>query len=73
MSMSASHDEANAPTGPGLLESVWQYRWLVITATVVAALVGFGASFLQTTLYQGEARLLLADPSATAVFDEGGR
>jgi Mrp family chromosome partitioning ATPase/capsular polysaccharide biosynthesis protein len=60
-------------TGPGLLEAVWQYRWLVAGVTLAALLTGFAASFLQTTMYQGEARLLLADPRNVGVFRDTGR
>jgi capsular exopolysaccharide synthesis family protein len=70
---STSPERESWDTGPGLLEAVWQYRWLVIAATVLAMGVGFTASFLQTTMYQGEARLLLADPRNVGVFRESGR
>jgi Mrp family chromosome partitioning ATPase/capsular polysaccharide biosynthesis protein len=59
--------------GPGLLEAVWRYRWLVVAATLVAMMAGFGASFLQTTMYEGEARLLLRDPRDAGVFRESGQ
>ena len=55
-------------SGPGLLEAVWQHRWLVIAGTLLACVLGYTASFLQTTRYLGEARLLLEDPRAEGVF-----
>lgn len=57
-------------TGPDLLESVWRYRWLVLAATVLAALVGFAASYLQPTLYEAEAEMLLSAPEEHNVFDD---
>lgn len=54
--------EERWPASPGLLESVWQYWWLVALVTVVAAGIGLGASLAQPTLYEGEARLLLSPP-----------
>lgn len=57
-------------SGPDLLESVWRYRWLVAAATILAGLAGFAASYLQPTLYEAEARLLLSDPSTSGVFAE---
>jgi uncharacterized protein involved in exopolysaccharide biosynthesis len=59
--------------GPGLLEAVWRFRWLVVAATLVAMVSGFGASFLQETLYEGEARLLLRDPRDAGVFREASQ
>ena len=58
--------------GPGLLEAVWQFRWLVAAVAVLAAVSGYAASFLQPTMYEGEARLLLADPRSAGVFRDSG-
>lgn len=65
------HVDTDAAIGPGLLEAVWQYRRLVAGVGLLALLAGFGASFLQTPMYQGEARLLLADPRNAGVFQGG--
>jgi Mrp family chromosome partitioning ATPase/capsular polysaccharide biosynthesis protein len=54
--------------GPGLLEAVWQFKWLVAAVTLLAMALGFAASFLQPTMYEGEARLLLTDPRNVGVF-----
>lgn len=59
--------------GPGLLESVWKYRKLVIITVIVAGAVGFGASFLQSTMYEGEASMILADPRNSGVFRDESR
>lgn len=61
--------EPAADLGPGLVEAVWKYRRLVVLATLVAAVSAFGLSFLQETMYRGEARLILADPRNQGVFD----
>lgn len=55
---------------PGLIQAVWRYRWLVVGATLSAAVLAFAASFLQTTMYRTEARLLLEDPGEARVFGE---
>ena len=68
--MTAEDVHEDWASGPDLLESVWRYRWLVLAATVLAGLSGFAASYLQPTMYEAEARLLLSDPSAVGVFDE---
>jgi len=56
----------------GLLESVWQFRWLVVGVTLLSALSGFGLSLLQETRYVASAELLLADPRTAGVFDDSG-
>lgn len=70
MQRMAADPQPDTRVGPDLLESVWRYRWLVAAATVLAGLAGFAASFLQTTLYEAEARLLLDDPGSTSVFED---
>jgi Mrp family chromosome partitioning ATPase/capsular polysaccharide biosynthesis protein len=62
--------EPQGQLGPGLLESVWRYRWWVAAATVLAALAGFAASFLQATVYEAEARMLLTDPESSGLFGD---
>ena len=58
-------------SGPGLLMALWRYRWLVAITTLLAGGLGFAASNLQTTVYEAQARLLLADPQAASAFGEG--
>jgi capsular exopolysaccharide synthesis family protein len=55
---------------PGLIESVWRYRWLVAAITVLTAAAAYGVSFLQSPTYEAEARLLLTDPAAGGLFEE---
>lgn len=59
--------------GPGLIESAWRFKWLIVAATVVAMLAGYGASLLQPTMYEAEARLLLTDPRTAGVFQDSQR
>ena len=43
----------NLDEGPGLLQSAWRYRWVVVTAALLGALLGYGWEVRQPTLYQG--------------------
>lgn len=62
-------DRADAwDAGPGLLESVWQFRRVVAAATVLVGLAGFGVSFLQPVRYEATARMFLVDPGTSGVF-----
>lgn len=66
--------EATSPAwdrGPGLLASVWRYRWLVVLVTVMIGAGAYGASLLlQPTQYEAEARLFLRDPSGAGMSAE---
>lgn len=57
---------------PGLLEVVWRARAVVVVATLLAGLIGYGASLLQDTRYDAEARLLLSDPRQAGIWAEAG-
>ncbi|HVM14947.1 MAG TPA: AAA family ATPase, partial [Egibacteraceae bacterium] len=59
-----------AAAGPALLESIWRYRWLVLSVTVFAGLIGFAASHLQATVYEAGSELVLQDPSMGGVFQD---
>ncbi|MFQ5524466.1 MAG: AAA family ATPase, partial [Acidimicrobiia bacterium] len=59
--------------GPGLLESMWRYRVMVIVTVLVATLAGYGLSFLQDTMYEGRAEVILADPRKAGVFRDATR
>jgi hypothetical protein len=43
--------------GPGLLQSVWRYRWVVVAAAVLGALFGYAWKAREPTLYEGVSRL----------------
>jgi uncharacterized protein involved in exopolysaccharide biosynthesis len=57
--------------GPGLVASVWRYRWLVAAVALVGVLAGLGVSLVQPVMYEGSSRVLLVDPSSERVFQEG--
>ena len=48
--------------GPGLLESIWDYRWLVVAMAVLGAVVAYTWSVRQPVLYRGELRLFVSEP-----------
>ena len=56
--------------GPGLLESLWRFRRLVIATVVTAAVAGYGLSLLLPARYEANAQLILADPSSTSAFQD---
>jgi capsular polysaccharide biosynthesis protein len=56
--------------GPGLVASVWRYRWLVAVVTVLGAVAGFGFSTTQPVAYEATSGILLAPPSAGRVFED---
>ena len=63
-----------APHGaaePSLFAALWRFRWQVALIVIIAALAGYGLSFLQSTTYEAEAELILSDPRDTGIFDEG--
>jgi Mrp family chromosome partitioning ATPase len=50
--------------GPGLVASVWRYRWLVAAVALAGALGGYGFSLVQPVMYEASSRVLLTAPSA---------
>jgi uncharacterized protein involved in exopolysaccharide biosynthesis len=50
--------------GPGLVASVWRYRWLVAAVALAGALGGYGFSLVQPVMYEASSRVLLAAPSS---------
>ena len=49
--------------GPGLVASVWRFRWLVAAVALAGALAGVGFSTVQPVMYEGSSRILLARQS----------
>src|SRR5215207_1380525 len=45
---------------PGILQSAWRYRWVVVTAALLGALLGYVLEARQPTLYEGVSRLLVS-------------
>jgi capsular exopolysaccharide synthesis family protein len=56
--------------GPSLLESMWRFRRLVVAIVAIAALAGFGLSYLQPKMYEGTTSLILSDPRNAGVLGE---
>jgi len=52
-------------TEPSLFASLWRFKWYIAAAAVLAAVVGFGVSMLQPTLYQATGQVLLNDPRSS--------
>jgi Mrp family chromosome partitioning ATPase/capsular polysaccharide biosynthesis protein len=50
--------------GPGLVASVWRYRWLVAAVALAGALAGFGFSLVQPVMYEASSRVLLTAPGS---------
>jgi hypothetical protein len=49
---------------PGLLESLWRYKWLIAVSVLLGGLLGYGWASRQPTLYEGVSRMFLAGPGA---------
>ncbi len=47
---------------PSLFASLWRFKWYIVAAGILAAVVGYGLSTLQEELYQAQGQLLLNDP-----------
>jgi uncharacterized protein involved in exopolysaccharide biosynthesis len=55
----------NVPTrnwdeGPGVVQSVWRFRWLVLVATLLGGLAGYLWSSSQTPVYETGSRLVFS-------------
>jgi Mrp family chromosome partitioning ATPase/capsular polysaccharide biosynthesis protein len=49
--------------GPGLVASVWRFRWLVAAVALAGAVAGVGFSTVQPVMYEGSSQILLARQS----------
>ena len=67
----AQGDAYEPATLGGVLQSVWQYRVLVVVITLLSAGVAYAASLLQDDVYRAETRVFLTDPLASASADSG--
>jgi len=56
--------------GPGLLASIWRYKWTVLTAGVLAGLLGYFLSASQPPTYEATARIFLADPRNQSILSD---
>jgi capsular polysaccharide biosynthesis protein len=57
--------------GPGLLQSVWRYKWLIAIAALLGALLGYGWQARQPTVYEGSTRLLFSIGSGVLPGNSG--
>ena len=53
---------------PGLVASLLRYRWILVTATLLGAVAGYGISQRASVRYQANAVLILADPGGPSVL-----
>lgn len=60
-------------SGPGLLESMWRYRVLLVAAAVLAGLATYYASASRAPQYEASARMFLTDPRNAGVFGDENR
>jgi Mrp family chromosome partitioning ATPase/capsular polysaccharide biosynthesis protein len=62
--------EADASWGdrPGIMASLLRYRMIVIAATLLGALAGYGLAQLLPVRYQAEASLILSDPGGPSIL-----
>src|SRR5690606_10586789 len=65
-----SAEEVGIEEGPGLLESVWRYRLLVVLLLLLGCAAGYGLATVQEVRYEGVTMVLLADPRGSEVFGE---
>jgi Mrp family chromosome partitioning ATPase/capsular polysaccharide biosynthesis protein len=65
--------EADASWGdrPGIVASLLRFRVIVVAATLLGAVAGYGLAQLLPVRYQGEASLILADPGGPSVLGGG--
>ena len=45
---------------PGILQSAWRYKWMIVAAALLGALLGYGLEARRPTLYEGVSRFLLS-------------
>lgn len=65
------HDENGPPVwmpGPGLLESVWRYKLIVLLISLVGLGLGFFYASQQPLMYEASARLLIAAPESSGLY-----
>jgi Mrp family chromosome partitioning ATPase len=68
-SVSSPQPEIGA-TGPGVLESMWRYRYTTIALALLGAFLGYIVAAQQAPVYEAESQLLLADPRTAGIFGE---
>ena len=56
--------------GPGLLASLWRFRYALLAAVVVAAVLGYLLSSLQSPTYSTSALIVLREDRGTGLFSD---
>src|SRR5215216_2555549 len=56
---------------PGIVASLMRYRIIMVAATLLGALAGYGIAQLLPVRYEAEARLILADPGGPSILGGG--
>lgn len=59
--------------GPGLLASVWRYKYFVAAVAVVVAVATYWLSVGQSPTYEAQASLVLVNPGTESVFEGSPR
>ena len=56
---------------PGILPSIWRYRWVFLGSVVLFAALGYLSSMLQSSeeRWSASALLVVEDPRTSALFD----
>ena len=63
-------DQGDWTQGPGLLSSLWRYRYVIAAVTVVTGLLGFLLASRQPPVYSATARLLLREPQSSVFVEQ---
>jgi Mrp family chromosome partitioning ATPase len=67
MSQTSSERWADGPT---IVQSIWRFRWLVLTVAIVAGVAGYFISAAQPPVYQAASTMYLANPATSGVFQQ---
>ncbi len=60
-----------SPFEPTVLGAMWRYWWVVVVSVLVCGGLALGSRSRQTTVWVAEAALVVEDPRAAALFDQG--
>ena len=64
--------EATRGDRPGIVASLLRYWVIVVAATLLGAVAGYGLAQLLPVRYQADAVLILSDPGGPSVLGGGG-
>jgi Mrp family chromosome partitioning ATPase len=67
-------EDGDLGSGPGILASLWRYRFVVAAVALLAGVAGYFLSLQQPVQYRAEAALILRTPGSSAILgDDSGR